>query len=154
MSLISGNDITDLGQVGVNMSGNGVTVDFSELKKFSKNLEKLKEEKCQQLALQCTDELGSKLLAKTVSQSLTAHGELQRSWKLSPARFEKNACLVSVFNDSANARAIEYGYESTTDGRVKGQFMMTTSAAEIKSDAAKIVEPIVIKFLERYFYGK
>lgn len=147
--------------------------DVSGLKKFQKELEKLKD-KAEPFAEECTKDLGAILLGEVIKRTPTgiyngstytcesgvAHkssrqpgdvgGTLRRGWTTAPiARTHKNGNIkVVVYNPVEYASYVEYGHRIRGGkGVVKGHFMLEKSRQEVEKIIPKIVEGKLNKFL-------
>ncbi|WP_455577337.1 HK97 gp10 family phage protein [Anaerosinus sp.] len=102
-------------------------------------------------------------------RKLTNGGTLRRGWTtVAKLRVVKigNAYQATITNNVKYASYVEYGHRQTPgryvpaigkklkSGWVKGQFMMTISAEEIKSEAPAILQRHFIKFLKGAFHVK
>ena len=100
---------------------------------------------------------------KTLVKSSKKGGTLRRGWTTSDIRNTGNTYEVEIINPVEYASYVEYGHRQTA-GRyvpaigkklknswVEGKFMMTDSVQELQTDAPKIIEKKVQKFLEGVF---
>lgn len=155
--------------------------DFRQLKNLQKNLEKLHKVDLEKFLEECAKELAARLLAKVIKRTPVGQyptetgkkgGTLRRGWTASTeAEAEsggsKNAkqyaeslqvtkvgdvYQIEIVNPVFYASYVEYGHRTRNHkGWVQGRFMLTISEKELNSQAPKILEKKLIKYLGECF---
>ena len=148
-------------------------VDFRDLEKFRKNLEKnLNDEEINLFIESCAKELAARLLAKVIKRTPVGQypqgsgkkgGTLRRGWtgeKGQAAHAYANslkvhhfgdAYVIEIINPVHYAPYVEYGHRTRNGGWVEGKFMLTISAQEVQNDAPRVLENKLKKKLGEVF---
>lgn len=151
------------------------TCDFKQLKNFQKKLDKLQKADREAFCQECAKELAARLLAKAKKRTPTGDysnliietgktgGTLKRSWFATPITKEGDTWKIEIFNDKLYASYVEFGHRQTPGrfvpalgkklkkGWVNGSFMLTISETELDSQAPKIIENKLMKYLGECF---
>ncbi len=158
--------------------------DFRQLKNLQEKLNKLQRDDFQAFCEEVAKELAARLLAKVIKRTPVGQyepssgktgGTLRRGWT---AKTEEEAMKGAVpgakaYVDSLNvakvgevyqieiinpvhyASYVEYGHRTRNHkGWVPGKFMLTISANELETQAPKILEKKILKYLGECFDGK
>lgn len=158
--------------------------DFKQLKNLQEKLNKLQRDDFQAFCEEVAKELAARLLAKVIKRTPVGQypaetgkvgGTLRRGWT---AKTEEEAMKGAVpgtnaYVDSLNvakvgdvyqieiinpvhyASYVEYGHRTRNHkGWVPGKFMLTISANELETQAPKILEKKILKYLGECFDGK
>lgn len=145
--------------------------DVSGLKRFQKELERLREH-AEPFAEDCAKSLAEQVLAEAVKRTPVgvyngsgytceggaAHkggkrsgsggGTLVRSWKIAPVVRTNKSVKAVVYNPVEYASYVEYGHlTSGGKGFVQGHFMLEKSRQEVEKIAPKIVKDKLNMFL-------
>lgn len=160
-------------------------VDFKQLKKLQKNIDKLASVDLDKFCQDVAKELAARLLAKVIKRTPVGQypehtgmmgGTLRRGWT---AETEAEAEVTAVFGGGTGAKAyvnslkvervgntyqieivnpvnyasyVEFGHRTKNHkGWVNGRFMLTVSEQELDSQAPKIIERKLIKYLGEAF---
>mgnify|MGYP001954982769 FL=1 len=158
--------------------------DFKQLKNLQKKLDKLQKDDFDAFCREVAKELAARLLAKVIKRTLPGQypaetgkvgGTLRRGWT---AKTEAEAIAgrtpnakayvnslnvakvgdvyqIEIINPVHYASYVEYGHRTRNHkGWVPGKFMLTISANELETQAPKILEKKIIKYLGECFNGK
>lgn len=152
-----------------------IKVDFQELEKFAKDLEKIRDEEIQKVIEKTVKEIAARLLAKVIKRTPVDKGTLRRGWTagdnsnasafIDSVQVNKvgNTYEISISNSVEYAVYVEYGHRQDP-GRyipaigkrlkkswVEGKFMLTKSEIEIKRQMDKIIAKNVEAWLKEVF---
>lgn len=158
--------------------------DFNQLKDLQKKLERLQGKDVDAFCQEVAKELAARLLAKVIkrtpvgqydSASGMVGGTLRRGWT---AKSEADAASggvpgakayaeslnvvkegdvyqIEIINPVHYASYVEYGHRTRNHkGWVRGRFMLTISENELDSQAPKLLERKLTKYLGEYFNDK
>ena len=158
--------------------------DFRELKDLQKRMEQLQKKDFDAFCRECAKELAARLLAKVVKRTPVGQyepssgktgGTLRRGWT---AKTEAEAIAggtpnakayvdslkvakvgdvyqIEIINPVHYASYVEYGHRTRNHkGWAPGKFMLTISANELETQAPKILEKKLMKYLGECFDGK
>ncbi len=158
--------------------------DFKQLKNLQKKLNKLQRDDFKAFCEEVAKELAARLLAKVIKRTPVGQyepssgktgGTLRRGWT---AKTESEAIAgrtpdakayvnslnvtkvgnmyqIEIINPVHYASYVEYGHRTRDHkGWVPGRFMLTISENELKTQAPKILEKKIIKYLGECFNGK
>ena len=158
--------------------------DFKQLKNLQKKLDKLQKDDFDAFCREVAKELAARLLAKVIKRTLPGQypaetgkvgGTLRRGWT---AKTEAEAIAggtpnakafvdslqvtksgdvyqIEIINPVHYASYVEYGHRTRNHkGWVPGKFMLTISENELETQAPKILEKKIIKYLGECFNGK
>lgn len=143
-----------------------MSVDYSQLLKFSDDLAKLNDTQRENYILTCLNEIAQRVLAKVTKRtpvgrykkvvqfttkakkevrfkvkSKRVGGTLRRGWTVSKIRKEGNSYIIDIINPVEYAPYVEYGHRTANGGGwVKGLFMLTVSMQEIERMTPQIME--------------
>ena len=143
--------------------------DFSQLKELQDKLNYLHGGDFNKFCESVAKELASRLLRKVIKRTITGvypkssgkvGGNLRRGWTGGKQVNAKNYAdslpimkkgdvfEVEIINPVHYASYVEYGHRTRNHkGWVKGQFMLTISEKELETQAPKIIESKLIRFL-------
>lgn len=143
--------------------------DFRQFKEFQEKLQKLEQTDFEAFCEASAKELAARLLAKVVKRTPTGKhaleegkmgGTLKRGWSIGAMEKRGNMYWIEVINPTFYASYVEYGHRQQPGlfvpaigkrlkaGWVKGRFMLTISENELNSDAPKILENKLSRFLK------
>lgn len=149
--------------------------DFEQLKRLQKKMEKLQNGDFEKFCEACSKELAARLLGKVIRRTpvgVVDGGTLRRGWTATThAEAESggntnakayaeslvinkrgNVYEIEITNPVNYASYVEFGHRTANHkGWVKGRFMLTISEQELQSQAPKILERLVQKFLGECF---
>jgi len=158
--------------------------DFRQLKNLQEKLNKLQRDDFQAFCEEVAKELAARLLAKVIKRTPVGQyepssgktgGTLRRGWT---AKTEAEAIAggtpnakafvdslqvtksgdvyqIEIINPVHYASYVEFGHRTRNHkGWVQGEFMLTISENELESQAPKILEKKIIKYLGECFNGK
>lgn len=155
--------------------------DYRQIQALKKKLERLQRGDIDKFIGDCSKELTARLLAKVIKRTPVGQypsgsgktgGSLRRGWtalnegaaqsggsKNAKAYAESlhvtkvgNTYQIEVVNPMHYASYVEFGHRTSNhNGWVQGRFMMTISEMEIQSQASKILENKLIKYLGECF---
>lgn len=158
--------------------------DFRQLKNLQEKLDKLQKDDFDAFCQEVAKELAARLLAKVIKRTPVGQypaetgkvgGTLRRGWT---AKTEGEAIAggtpnakafvdslqvtksgdvyqIEIINPVHYASYVEYGHRTRNHkGWVQGRFMLTISENELESQAPKILEKKIIKYLGECFNGK
>jgi len=158
--------------------------DFRQLKNLQEKLDKLQKDDFDAFCQEVAKELAARLLAKVIKRTLPGQypaetgkvgGTLRRGWT---AKTEAEAIAggtpnakafvdslqvtksgdvyqIEIINPVHYASYVEYGHRTRNHkGWVPGKFMLTISANELETQAPKILEKKILKYLGECFDGK
>jgi hypothetical protein len=155
--------------------------DYKQLKELEKKIEKLKGNDFNAFCESCAKELTARLLRKVIKRTPVGEyekgsgkvgGTLRRGWTAKSEEEAKsggNADVngfvdsvkitksgstyqVKIINPVEYASYVEYGHRTRNHkGWVKGQFMLTISEQELQTQAPKILENKLMKYLGECF---
>jgi len=138
-------------------------VDYTALKQFRDNLEKLSKTQMQQFTEAAVKDLAARLLRKVkmrtpvgvypkVKVSGKKGGTLRRGWRVGAVVKDGSAYTVEIINPTPYASYVEFGHRTRDHtGWVEGRFMMTISEQELQRDAPGILERKLNQFLKGAF---
>ena len=156
-------------------------VDYKQLKEFQKKLERLQKVDFEAFCQEAAKELAARLLAKVIKRTPVGQyepssgktgGTLRRGWTAkTKAEAMKGAVpgakayvdslnvakvgdmyQIEIINPVHYASYVEYGHRTRDHkGWVPGRFMLTISENELKTQAPKILEKKILKYLTSYF---
>ena len=136
-------------------------IDMKGLENFQKSLEKLNNTQRQQWNEATIKELAARLLAKVIKRTPVGKypaskgkngGTLRRGWTIGNVTRTNNYYMVDVINPVEYAPYVEFGHRTRDhQGWVEGKFMLTVSEQELQSEAPRIIEQKLQKFLEEAF---
>lgn len=137
-------------------------VDFKAIERFQKKMNTLKKEQIQQFNEAAIKELAARLLSKVIkrtpvgvydnSGSGKVGGTLRRGWTIGEVVKSDGNYTIEVINPVEYASYVEYGHRTRNHrGWVEGRFMLTVSEQELESDAPRILENKLNKFLGDVF---
>lgn len=110
--------------------------------------------------------LGLRLIAKVKKLTPKISGLLQKSWFLNSPKITKNNAEIEIKNNVKYAMAVEFGhkqepgrYVAAIGKRLKksfvpGKFMLKQSMKQLESEAPKIIESEIQKFIDKNGGGK
>lgn len=157
--------------------------DFKQLKDLQERIKKLEGNDFDAFCTACAKELVARLLAKVIkrtpvgdypSSSVKMGGTLRRGWTTRteaeaasggksdaaayvaslPITKSGNMIQIEIVNPVNYASYVEYGHRTRNHkGWVKGKFMLTISEQELQSQAPKILESKLKKYLGECFNG-
>lgn len=155
--------------------------DYKQLKELEKKIEKLKGNDFNAFCESCAKELTARLLRKVIKRTLPGQypegsgkkgGTLRRGWTAKSEEEAKsggkadvngfvdkvkitktgNVYQVKIINPVEYASYVEYGHRTRNHkGWVKGKFMLTISEQELQTQAPKILEKKLMKYLGECF---
>lgn len=155
--------------------------DFRQLKKLQKKIEKLEMSESDKFSIECAKELAARLLAKVIKRTPVGQypqttgkkgGTLRRGWtakteeeaesggNVNAKKYADSLSVkktgdvyeVEIINPVLYASYVEYGHRTRNHkGWVEGRFMLTISEDELKSQAPKILEKKLMKYLKECF---
>jgi len=158
--------------------------DFKQLKNLQEKLDKLQKDDFDAFCQEVAKELAARLLAKVIKRTPVGQyepssgktgGTLRRGWT---AKTEAEAIAggtpdaktfvnslnvakmgdvyqIEIINPVHYASYVEFGHRTRNHkGWVQGRFMLTISENELESQAPKILEKKIIKYLGECFNGK
>ncbi|MGL5642335.1 MAG: HK97 gp10 family phage protein [Paraclostridium sp.] len=147
--------------------------DFRQLQKLQQNMQKLESIDLDLFCKQCAKELAARLLRKVIKRTPVGQypsstgkvgGTLRRGWtgnqKINPMSYANSLPItkigtnyhIEIINPTEYASYVEYGRRTSNHkGWVKGRFMLTISEMELESQAERIIEKKLMKFLGEYF---
>lgn len=130
-------------------------VDFSDLKKFQKNLERMQTD-MDKINIACVKELAARVLRKAVQKTPVDTGVLRSEWAVDNVWREGSYYNIEVYNPMDYAPYVEFGHRQVdktgkTIGWVQGRFMLKISCEEVERLAPKIIERRLQKELEGLF---
>ncbi len=143
-----------------------MSVDYSQLEAFKKNVEKYKNEQVDQFMISCSKELAARLLTKVVKRTPVDSGYLRRGWtagtKQSPPKYVDSLTIVrngrsyeiTISNSVEYSVYIEYGHRVKKKdgwGWVEGHRMLSIPVDEIKASSQEILEKKLQKFMKEVF---
>lgn len=150
-------------------------VDFQQLKRLQKKMEKLQSGDFDKFCEEAAKELAARLLGKVIRRTPVDDGVLRRGWTVqteSQAQAGGNPKNVQAYAESLNvtkvgstyeievinpvnyASYVEFGHRTANHaGWVNGRFMLTISEQELDAQAPKILEKKLMKFLGGVFDG-
>ena len=148
--------------------------DFEQLKRLQKKMEKLAQSDFDKFCEQAAKELAARLLAKVIKRTPVDDGVLRRGWTARThaeaesggntnvkayaesliVRKTGNVYEIEVINPVNYSLYVEFGHRTANHaGWVNGRFMLTISEQELESQAPKILENKLTKFLGGVFGG-
>lgn len=140
----------------------------ADMKKFQKQLDKLKPDDVQPFIESCAKELAARLLAKVIKRTPVGDypgssgkkgGTLRRGWTDGKRNAKEyadsltinhtgNTLTIVIVNPVEYASYVEFGHRTANhSGWVQGKFMLTISEEEIQNIAPKVLESKISKFL-------
>jgi hypothetical protein len=143
--------------------------DFRQFKEFQEKLQKLEKADFEAFCEESAKELAARILAKVIKRTPTGTyaleegkmgGTLKRGWTIGTMEKRGNLYQIEVINPTFYASYVEYGHrqqpgrfvpaigKKLKQGWVKGRFMLTISENELKSEAPKILEKKLTRFLK------
>lgn len=155
--------------------------DYKQLKELEKKIEKLKGNDFNAFCESCAKELTARLLRKVIKRTPVGEyekgsgkvgGTLRRGWTAKSEEEAKSGgnpnvngfvdavkitksgstYQVKIINPVEYASYVEYGHRTRNHkGWVKGQFMLTISEQELQTQAPKILENKLMKYLGECF---
>jgi len=158
--------------------------DFRQLKRLQEKLDNLQKSDFDAFCQEVAKELAARLLAKVIKRTPVGQypaetgkvgGTLRRGWT---AKSEAEAIAggtpnakayvdslnvakvgdmyqIEIINPVHYASYVEYGHRTRNHkGWVPGKFMLTISANELETQAPKILEKKILKYLGECFDGK
>lgn len=158
--------------------------DFQQLKDFQKRMERLEGNNREQFVEACAKELAARLLAKVIKRTPVGQypassgkngGTLRRGWTvqseeeamaggLSNAKAYADSLQITktgdvyqieIINPVHYASYVEYGHRTSNHkGWVSGRFMLTISEKELDTQAPKILEKKIRRYLGECFNGQ
>jgi hypothetical protein len=155
-------------------------MDFSGLKKFQKNLQKLNEKARSEFTEAALKGLAARLLSKVVKatpvgyykggeyictmdgrphESAAAEGKqggtLRRGWTVGEITKNGGAYIIEISNNVEYAPYVEYGHRTAKGtGWVDGHFMLTVSENELQKDAPGYLGRALERFVREAVNGK
>lgn len=140
------------------------SADFKQLAELQKRLEKLInsgnwDKFCRETAQELAKILYATVVKRTpvgqyVKGSGKQGGTLRRGWKVSGVTKSGIVYTIEVYNDTHYAMYVEFGHRTRNHkGWVPGQFMMTISESQLRTEAPKIIEKRIQKYLQGVFDG-
>ena len=152
-----------------------IKVDFRELEKFAKDLEKIRDKELQKVIEKTVKEIAARFLAKVIKRTPVDKGTLRRGWTagsnsnasafIDSIQVNKigNVYEITISNNVEYAVYVEYGHRQEV-GRfvpaigkrlkkswVEGKFMLTKSEIEIKGQMDKIIAKNIDTWLKEVF---
>lgn len=150
--------------------------DYRQLLKLQEKMEDLQDIDIDLFCKQCAKELAARLLRKVIKRTPVGQypsgsgkvgGTLRRGWTggvaVNPSSYAKslpiskigNDYKIEIINPIEYSSYVEFGHRTANHkGWVPGRFMLTISESELESQAEKIIEKKLIKFLGAYLNGK
>lgn len=150
-------------------------VDFQQLKRLQKKMEKLQSGDFDKFCEEAAKELAARLLGKVIRRTPVDDGVLRRGWTVqteaeaqaggNPKNVKAYAeslivtkvgsmYEIEVINPVNYASYVEFGHRTANHaGWVNGRFMLTISEQELDAQAPKILEKKLMKFLGGVFDG-
>lgn len=150
--------------------------DFRQLKRMQEKMEKLESVDVDLFCKQVSKELAARLLGKVIKRTPVGQypsstgkvgGTLRRGWTGGKSMGAKayasslpitktgNIYKIEILNPTEYSSYVEFGHRTSNyRGWIKGRFMMTISEMELESQAERIIEKKLIKFLGEYLNGK
>ncbi|MGE7021999.1 HK97 gp10 family phage protein [Solibacillus cecembensis] len=142
------------------MARRGARVNFRELKRMQKKMEKLGKEYdkfCEAAAKELAARLLRKVIKRTpvgVYEDDKTGGTLRRGWTVGEVKKNGSHFEIEVINPTEYAQYVEFGHRTRNhQGWVNGRFMMTISADEVERAAPAILEKKLMKMLREAFNG-
>ena len=157
--------------------------DFKQLKDLQERIQKLEGNDFDAFCEACAKELAARLLAKVIKRTPVGDypsstgkmgGTLRRGWTAKteaeassggksdakayadawPITKSGSMIQIEIINPVHYASYVEFGHRTRNHkGWVKGKFMLTISEQELQSQAPKILENKLKKYLEECFNG-
>lgn len=134
-------------------------VNFSELRKYKKELEQFSGTGVDDMINQCAHVIAEQLLTLTQGRTPVVTGNLRHGWSTEVTK-QGNVYRITIANPVEYASYVEYGH-SQTPGRfvpaigkrlvsawVNGKFMMSISVREVAGKAPSYVETYVARKLK------
>ncbi|MEK4425870.1 HK97 gp10 family phage protein [Solibacillus sp. FSL K6-1523] len=143
------------------MARRGARVNFHELKRMQKKIERLGKD-YEKFLESMTKEIASRLLSKVIKRTPVGvyedgqvGGTLRRGWTIEAnVRKVGNVYEVEVINPTEYAQYVEFGHRTRNhQGWVNGRFMMTISADEVERAAPAIIKRKLTRMLKEAFNG-
>jgi hypothetical protein len=150
--------------------------DFNQLKKMQKKMENLQKVDLDLFCKECSKELAARLLGKIIKKTPIGQypsstgkvgGTLVKGWTADknmnaksyvsslPISKTGSDYIIEIINPVKYSSYVEFGHRTANHKRwIKGTFMMTISEMELESQAEKIIEKKLIKFLGEYLNGQ
>ena len=130
-----------------------ISVDLSQLKAYSENLEKIiASGKQKKLLSDCAKELAARLIATVKPRTPVDAGHLRNSWRHGTVEFDGDTVTITVSNPVEYASYVEHGHRIMRGGKqvgvYPGQHFLDISVQEIKSIAPEVLEDKIRAFLE------
>lgn len=102
---------------------------------------------------QQTMQLALRLIALTKDKTPKITGNLRRNWSMGTIEKAGNEYRVKVLNPVEYASFVEYGHRNRNHaGWVRGKYMLTISAEELKEAAPGIINSRIERFLREVFH--
>ncbi|HBE9334531.1 TPA: HK97 gp10 family phage protein [Clostridioides difficile] len=138
--------------------GRGGSVDFKELKKLQRNLQRLEESQLDKFCRDCAKELAARLIGKAIKRTPVDTGVLRQGWngvayaRSLPVIKAGDTYIIEIINPIKYASFIEFGHRTRNHkGWVKGRYMMTISAQELRGQVDVIIEKKLLILLKGVF---
>lgn len=123
----------------------GIKVDYSQLIKFQKKIEKLSKNDTEQLMTECANLLANELLSKVKRRTPVDTGILRNNWAIGVITKEGSTYKIDVMNDTSYANYVEFGHRILNKnhkviGTTKGVHML-----EISKNELEVIKPEILK---------
>lgn len=143
------------------MARRGARVDFRQLKRLQKNIQKLDKAGLSTFSEEAVKELAARMLRKVIKRTPvgvytdgTTGGTLRRGWTIGEVKKIGNLFEVEVINPVEYSQYVEFGHRTANhQGWVNGRFMMTISADQVEQAAPAILEKKLMRLLKGAFDG-
>lgn len=138
----------------------GGSVDFKELKKLQRKLQRLENSQLDKFLKDCARELAARLVRKARKRGRTPKktGTLKEGWggiayaRSLPVTKIGDNYVIEVINPTPYASFVEYGHRTRNHKSfVKGKYMMTISVMELRGEADAIIEKKLMILLKKVF---
>lgn len=98
-------------------------------------------------------QLALRLIALAKGKTPVITGNLRRNWQMGTVEKVGNQWVVTVLNNAEYASFVEYGHRNQSHTRwVPGQYILTISENELKTQAPAILQRRLESFLREVFH--
>jgi len=130
-----------------------ISVDLSQIKAYSENLERIVASgKQKKLLSDCAKELAARLLAVVKPITPKDTGHLQNSWRCGTVERDGDVVKITVSNPVEYASYQEHGHRIMRNGKqigiYEGKHFLDISVQEINEIAPEVLEDKIRAFLE------
>ncbi len=120
-------------------------VDFKDLERLQKKMDKWQQAELEQFCIDCAKELAARLIARAIKLTPVETGELRRAWTLDNQYIhvarKGHEYECEIINAMEYASYVEYGHRTRShDGWVHGYFMLTKAEMQIENISQKLLE--------------